>query len=123
MALATTLMGAGFPALQALVMSGAGAIGTVTAATTALATGTALRADVNLVTTSGGQTAVVLPFANVGESVIVYVSTATAALVFPESVGVQINEISAGSSFSVAQGKPTTFIKVTTTKWIAVLSA
>lgn len=123
MALASSLMGVGFAPVQALAMNGFATINTVAGTTTALATGAALRADLNLVTTAGGQTAVVLPSANIGESVLVYVSTATSALVFPDIAGNQINEVAAGSSFTVAQGRTARFFKVSATKWISIYSA
>lgn len=80
----------------------------VTAASTALATATALKNGINVVTTAVGETAVLLP-ANSGAPVIVRVTSATAGLVFPPTVLGVINGGSAGASFSVAQNKPTVF--------------
>lgn len=123
MARASSLMGVGFAPVAALAMNGFGTTQNVTAVGTALATGAALSGDLNIVTTAGGQTAVVLPSASIGESVFVYVPTATSALVFPESVSVQINEVAGGSSLTVAQGRIAQFFRVSATKWLSLYSA
>lgn len=81
----------------------------ITAASTALATGTALKNGVNIVTTAVGETAVVLP-QNCGSWLLVRVTSATAGLVFPPTALGTINGGSAGASFSVAQNKPTLFL-------------
>jgi hypothetical protein len=70
------------------------------------------------VTTAAGQTAVVLPSTQpLGTSVNVYVSTSTAALVFPPSGG-SINEGAANASASVAQARLASFVRVSATKWL-----
>ncbi len=123
MALTSDLMGLGMPAALA-ALEGFTIPASVAGATTALATGTPLTGGINQVTTAGGQTAVVLSNNTpVGCCQIVYVSTATAALVFPPTSLQQINEVTAGNSFSVAQAKTTIFWRVSATKWIANLSA
>jgi len=102
-----------------------GGVDSVTAVGTALVGGTALTGAVNLVTTAVGQTAVVLPLKGdyPSQPIVVHVPTATAALVFPPSASIAINQIAAGSSFSVAQGKTATFVQVSATQIISTLSA
>jgi len=95
----------------------------VAGATTAQATATLLTGSINLITTAASQTAVRLPSDTaLAVPIMVYNSTSTAALVFPPTGG-NINEAATNASFSVAQAKTTTFWRVSTTKWIAVLSA
>jgi hypothetical protein len=90
---------------------------------TAQSGATPLTGTMNQVTTSAGQTAFLLSSAQpLGTSTNVYVSTATAALVFPP-VGASINEGAANASFSVAQAKFTSFVRVSATKWLAQLGA
>lgn len=102
-----------------------GGVEAVTAVGTALSGAAALTGAVNNVTTAGGQTAVILPVKGDYPSQPIYVHnlTATTALVFPPSTSVQINQIAAGSSFSVAQNLTAVFIQVSATRYIAMLSA
>lgn len=102
-----------------------GGVDSITAAGTTLGAGTALTGAVNLVTTAGGATAVVLPAKGdyPSQPIVVQVITSTTGLVFPPSASVAINQGSAGASFSVAQSKTATFIQVSATQYIATLSA
>lgn len=120
--LASDMMGLGLPAALATLMGET--ISPVTAGVgTAQAGAAPLIGTINQVTTAGGQTAFLLPATQpIGTSVVVYVSTATAALVFPPTGG-NINEAAANASFSVAQARPISFNRVSTTKWIALYSA
>lgn len=102
-----------------------GGVEAVTAVGTALSGAAALPGAVNNVTTASGQTAVILPVKGdyPSQPIIVHNLTADACLVFPPSTSVQINQISAGSSFSVAQNKTAIFWQVSATRFISVLSA
>jgi hypothetical protein len=74
-------------------------------------------------TTSGGNTAFVLPAGKpIGYELHVYNTTSTTALIFPES-GAQISGGGANNSFSVAQNKVCHLIKVAALTWAANLSA
>lgn len=74
-------------------------------------------------TTAGGATAFVLPSsASLGRAFYFFNSSATTALVFPPSGG-NINGGSTDASFSVAQNKFVTFMRLSTTAWAANLSA
>jgi hypothetical protein len=78
----------------------------VTGVGTAQVGGAALTGAWNVVTTSVGQTAVVLPASYPPMTpIVVRVTSATAGLVFPNSGGT-INGGSANASLSVAQNKP-----------------
>jgi hypothetical protein len=115
--LGSDMMGLGMPAALAN-LTGESIPAPVAGATTAQATATPLTGTINQVTTASGQTAVLLPSTQpLGTSVHVYVSTATAALVFPP-VGGAINELSANASTSVAQGRLASFVRVSATKWL-----
>lgn len=120
--LATDMMGLGVaPALANLIgdiiPASAAGVGT------AQATATPLTGTINQVTTAAGQTAFLLSSAQpLGTSVNVYNSTATAALVFPPTGG-NINEVAANASFSVAQARTASFVRVSATKWIVQYGA
>lgn len=121
-ALNTDLMGLGLPAQLADVL-GDTAPGAVAGAGTAQSGATPLTGTVNQVTTAAGNTAFLLPAAQrLLSSVHVYNASATAALVFPPSGG-NINQLAADASFSVAQGRLATFIRVSATKWIVQYGA
>lgn len=102
-----------------------GGVDSVTGVGTTLAGAAALTGAVNMVTTAVGQTAVILPLKGdyPSQPVVVHVPTATAALVFPPSASISINQVAAGGSFSVAQGKTATFVQVSATQIISTLSA
>lgn len=120
--LGSDMMGLGLPAALALLI-GESIPASVAGAGTAQATATPLTGTINQVTTAAGQTAVVLPSTQpLGTAVNVYVSTATAGLVFPP-VGCNINELAANASFSVAQGRTASFVRVSATKWIVQYGA
>lgn len=121
LALTSDLMGLGMaPALAQLAGD---SVAAVTAVGTAQAGAAALTGTINNVTTSAGQTAVVLP-SNwpLASSILVYTNSATTALVFPPSGG-NINEGAANASVNVAQGKATCFVRISATKWIALAGA
>lgn len=120
--LGSDMMGLGMPpALANLV--GETIPAPVAAAGTSQAGATPLTGTINQVTTSAGQTAVLLPSTQpLGTAVHVYVSTATTALVFPPTGG-NINEGAANASFSVAQARTATFSRVSATKWIVQYGA
>lgn len=96
----------------------------VTGVGTAQSGSAALTGAINIVTTSVGQTAVQLPSKHpVGSPLVIRVTSATAALVFPQTGG-SINGGSANASFSVAQNKPVVaFCHPNGIDWTLVLSA
>jgi hypothetical protein len=118
------LMGCGMPKEQAnrlgnsvsLLLAGIG---------TAQAGAAAISNKVTTATTAGGATAFILPAAASIGSVWYFLNTSsTAALVYPPAgVSGTINNGSADGSFSVAQSKPTIFVRASNVVWMANLSA
>lgn len=83
-----------------------GGVEAITAASTALATATALTGGINNVTTATGETGVKLPSNyTVGVPIVVLTLSATTALLFPGTAAQKINNGSAGASVNVAQSK------------------
>lgn len=124
MSLAVDLMGLGMPQQQA-VRLGESALTTIAGVGTAQSGAAAVPAGTNdvLATTSGGQTAFVLPsLAPLGFPYTVTNSSSTAALVFPP-VGGAINAASTDASVSIAQNLARVFIRKSTTRWISFLTA
>lgn len=76
-----------------------------------------------LLTTSGGQTAFVFPTTwEVGDTVMVFNTSSTAALIYPQSGG-NINGGSTDASVSVAQNTGVEFLKASSTAWKAIASS
>lgn len=120
--LSSDMMGLGMPSALANLV-GDTIPASVAGVGTAQSGATSLTGTINQVTTASGQTAFLLPSTQpLGTSINVYVSTATAALVFPPSGG-SINELSANASFSVAQGRVASFVRLSVTKWVVQYGA
>jgi hypothetical protein len=123
MALPQDLMGVGMAAaLAALegvpVPAAVAGVGTAQVGATALPP-----SGIQQVTTGAGQTATRLSAEQpLATPVGVYVSTATAGLVFPPTGG-NINEGAANASFSVAQARLAWFWRVSATKWVVTYGA
>lgn len=121
MALAKELVQGGFSAGQAKAISGGTA--TVAAAGTSQGTGTPITTSLNIVTGASGTNAVVLPSCQVGDSVLIYSSAATnALLVFPDS-GSSINALSANASYSLPAQKSCQLVRISATQWVTDTSA
>ncbi len=122
--LATDLMALSIPAQPATYI-GASALTTIAGVGTAQSGGAAIPKGVTnvLATTSGGQTALVLP--STMELEVAYSvtnSSSTTALVFPFSGGA-INAASTDASVNVAQNLTRTFIRKSQTRIVSFLSA
>jgi hypothetical protein len=124
MSLSTDLMGVGLASEQAIRL-GTSALTTIAGVGTAQSGGAAIPALVNnvLATTSGGQTAFVLPStAEIDVPYSVINSSSTAALVFPPTGGT-INAAAANASVSIAQNLGRIFIRKSADRWISLLTA
>lgn len=122
MALAKQIMGGGVSAGMAKAINGTVAA-TLSGAGTSLATGTAINAAFNVFTTVAAGTGGTLPSCELGDSVWVFNNTATNALtVYPDS-GSTINQLSASVGILLAPYTGCIFARVSTTGWIANLSA
>lgn len=116
------VMGSGIAGGAADKIVGSVASG-LTATGTNQATGLALSADINEVTTVAASTGVVLPSGcNVGDSIFVYSIGAQTLTVYPP-VGETINAIAAGSGFSQATATTAMYKKVNNTRWASLLTA
>jgi len=122
MGLAKNIIGGGFSAGQAKAINGATVTG-LTAAGTVITDALDLTADVNAIGTCAAGAGVQLPSAEVGDSLVVYNGGANACKVYPDSASNQINQLGAGSSMLLAVSTACVFFKVSSTRWIANLSA
>jgi len=113
-------MGVGMPAEQANRVGTD--VSSKTGATTALATATPITRNYTILTTSGGQTAFVLPASAIGATFEVFNTSSTTALLFPQS-GETIDNGSSSASVNVAQNKSRRFTKITATGWASLLGA
>lgn len=122
MALAKNIMQGGFSAGQAKAVNGS--IGTaLTAAGTTLATALDLTADTNVIGTCASGAGVSLPACELGDSVEIYNGGANACTVYPDTSSVQINGLTAGNGFLLATNTSCFCRRITSTRWIAFLSA
>ena len=123
MALALELVKTGFSPQQARGIGGQ-VQPTVSGAGTTLATGTALTAGMNIVTTCADGAGVVLPDCQIGDEIeILNLVSGNACRVYPPTTSDQVNQLSAGSAFLLG---PNTAVKVkrfSTTRFMAWLSA
>lgn len=117
----TDLIGLGFPA--ALASAEGFQIATLAGVGTAQSGGAAIGTNMTLVTTSSGQTAVVLPASvPLASPFYVYNNSATAALLFPPT-GCTIDNGSANASVSIAQNRGRMVIRVSATAFITIYGA
>lgn len=122
MALARNIMRGGYSAGNAKAINGAVATG-LTATGTTLATALALQADSNVLGTVASGTGVSLPSCEIGDSVEIYNGGANAVTVYPDTSSVQINGLTAGNGFLLGTSTMCYVRRVSTTRWIANLSA
>lgn len=122
MALALNIMRGGFSAGNAKAVNGAVATG-LTAAGTTLATALDLTADTNVIGTAAASSGVSLPSCEIGDSVEVYNGGANAVTVYPDVSTTTINQLSAGSGFSLGTNTMCYCRKITASRWIVNLSA
>lgn len=122
MGLARNVMGGGFSAGQAKAINGAIATG-LTAAGTVITDALDLTADVNAIGTCAAGAGVQLPSCEVGDSLIIYNGGANTCKVYPDTTSVQINQIGAGTAMNLATNTACIYFRLTTTRWIANLSA
>lgn len=109
------LIGLGMP--PALSKAVGNTVQTLAGVGTAQSGAKAVQVNVALLTTSGGATAFVLSDAwSIGDQVMVVNTSATAALIYPQS-GAAIDAGSTDASVSIAQNESRTFTKTTATTW------
>ncbi len=118
-------MGAGFSAGQASALVGAVPTTAISAAGTTLATATALTVTTNLVSTATVGQGVKLPTAaSVNDWCCVYNdATGTTIVVYPDTSSNKINQMTAGTGISLGNNTSCLFMKVSSTRWVANMSA
>lgn len=117
----TTLMGVGIPDKAANALGNT--IATIAGVGTAQTGAANLTVNTVLLTTAGGATAFKFPTTwQVGDEVSTYNTSATTALIYPQSGG-SIDGGSTDASVSVAQNASRTFTKVSATSWRSTASA
>lgn len=121
MALAKQMMGGGLSAGQAKAINGSTATA-LTAAGTTQGTGYAINAGTVVFSTVASGAGATLPSAEIGDEVYVYNGGANALLVYPDTSS-QINQVAVNSSVSLATNTAMFFKRITSTRWIAMLSA
>ena len=122
MARAANIMRGGYSAGQAKAINGAIATG-LTAAGTTISDALRLTADTNVIGTCASGAGVQLAQTEDGDAQEVYNGGANACTVYPDGTDVQINGLTAGNGFLLATNTSCYCRKITSTRWIAFLSA
>lgn len=121
MALAKNMMGGGLSSGQAKAINGSIA-SALTAAGTTQGTAYAINAGCAVFSTVAASSGAILPSCEISDEVYVYNGGANALTVYPDS-GSSINQLSANSGFSLATNTAVFLKRITTTRWIAIMSA
>jgi len=122
MALAVNIMKGGTSAGTAKAFNGSIATG-LTAAGTVIGDALDLLADTNVISTCAAGAGVQLPSCEVGDSIEIYNGGANACKVYPDTSSVQVNSLPAGTAFLLGTNTMCYLRRVTSTRWIANLSA
>jgi hypothetical protein len=123
MGLAKNIVGAGFSWVQAQNTSWAAVKTGISAAGTTQATATALTACINLVGTATSLQGVQIFNGSINDSVSVYNDNTTVTItVYPPNSG-QINNLAVNTGILLPNNTEVVLKKVTSTRWIASMSA
>ena len=122
MALAQNIMRGGYSAGMAKAINGAIATG-LTAAGTVISDALDLTADTNVIGTCASGAGVQVPACEIGDSVEIFNGGANACKVYPDTTSVQFNALGNGNAFSLGTNTSCYCRKVSSTRWIVVLSA
>lgn len=122
MALALNIMRGGTPAGAAKAFNGSIATA-LTAAGTVITDALDLVADTNVIGTCASGAGVQLPSCEIGDSCEVYNGGANSCKVYPEASGSTINGLTAGAAFLLGTNTSCFVRKITSSRWIAFLSA
>lgn len=112
----------GTSAMSAQAINGRVATG-LTAAGSTISDALALTATMNVIGTAAANTGVKLYSAQVGDRMFVYNGGANAVKVYPDSSSNNINQLSAGAGHVLPINTCCAYFKVSSTQWIAHLSA
>lgn len=123
MAFTKAYVGSGLFASVARLFGGGSSVATgLTAAGSTQATALALTNDVNIFGTVAASTGAILPNYDIGDDLVVVNGGANALNVYPP-VGHQINSGAANAAVSVPAGKSARFCRVSSTRWVGIVSA
>ena len=122
MATAVDIMKGGTSAGTALAINGQ-ANTSITSAGTTISDATDLTTSINVITTAAASTGVQLQSAMIGDQVEILNLGANAVTVYPDSSSNRINQLSAGTGFTLAANTAVKLRKFSSTRWMAWLSA
>ena len=122
MALAKDIMGGGTSAGQAKAING-NVKTSISAAGTTISDATQLDTTVNVLGTVASGAGVKLFNGEISDDLWVYNGGANQVVIYPHSTSGIINQLSAGTGVTLAQYGTMRFKRVTSTRWIAMLSA
>lgn len=123
MGYAKNIMGAGVPAAAAAADTISVIATAVSAAGTTQATATAIQADMNLVSTVGASSGVIIYNGVIGDSLFVFNDAGANTLTVYPPVGSKINNLATNSGIGLPSNSHVWLLKVTATRWVAMLSA
>jgi len=123
MGFAKNIMGAGVAAAAAAADTVSSVATALTAAGTTQATALSITADVNFVSTVGASSGVIVYNGVIGDSVFIMNDAGANALTVYPPVGGKFNNLATNAGFSLAANTPVWCIKLTATRWFALLSA
>lgn len=121
MSLSARVIGGGFSAGQVRALAG-GVAATVSAAGTTQGTATALTASKNLISTVASGAGVKLPLAEIGDDILIYNGGANALKVYPPTSG-RINSSDANEAVTLATETTLILWRLSSTRWVGMLSA
>ena len=122
MPLAKNIMAGGFSAGQARAIGGTAFNLTITAAGTTQGTATALTADYNVVTTATSLQGVLLYNGQIGDQQIIFNGSTSPIYVYPPT-SESVNQLATNAGFVLSPYTLVEVTKVSTTLWLANLSA
>ncbi len=122
MGISANVMRGGYSAGQAKSLNGAIATG-LTAAGTTITTALDLAADINAIGTCASGAGVQLPICEVGDYLVVYNGGANACNVYPDASTSQINQITVGTAHVLGVSTSCMYFRISTTRWLANMSA
>ena len=123
MGFAKNIMGVGVPAAAASSDNIASVATALTAAGTTQGTALSISADVNFVSTVGAGSGVIIYNGVIGDSCFIMNDAGANALTVYPPVGSKFNNLATNTGFSLPVNTPVWCMKVTATRWFAILSA
>lgn len=121
--IASQIMRGGFSAGQATALNGT-ITSAISGAGTIITDATNLTTAINLVSTAAASSGVQLPAVGNGDSLLVFNdNTGNSFYVYPDSATAEINNLGVGNGMLLATNTAALYVKISTTKWVAFLSA